>query len=56
VLLENVEQVQTKIRAVRRDKEVISLSHQKSPALETILQHISNIAESKNGLVEKDRK
>jgi predicted glycosyltransferase len=56
VLLENVEQVQTKIRAVRRDKEVISLSHQKSPALETILQHISNIAESKNGLVENDRK
>jgi uncharacterized protein len=56
VLLENVEQVQTKIRAVRRDKEVISLSHQKSPALETILQHISNIAEPKNGLVEKDRK
>ena len=56
VLLENVEQVQTKIRAVRRDKDVISLSHQKSPALETILQHISNIAESKNGLVEKDRK
>ena len=56
VLLENVEQVQTKIRAVRRDKEVISLSHQKSPALETILRHISNIAESKNGLVEKDRK
>jgi len=56
VLLENVEQVQSKIRAVRRDKEVISLSHQKSPALETILQHISNIAESKNGLVEKDRK
>ena len=56
VLLENVEQVQTKIRAVRRDKDVISLSHQKSPALQTILQHISNIAESKNGLVEKDRK
>jgi predicted glycosyltransferase len=56
VLLESVEQVQTKIRAVRRDKDVLSLSHQKSPALETILQHISNIAESKNGLVEKDRK
>jgi|SRR5579864_6857195 len=53
VLLENVEQVQTKIRAVRRDKEVLSLSHQKSPALETILNHISDIAESKIRLVPK---
>jgi uncharacterized protein len=44
VLLENVEQVRTKIQAVRRDKTGVSLSHQKSPALETILNHISDIA------------
>jgi hypothetical protein len=56
VLLENVEQVQSRIRAERRDKDVLSLDHQKSPALETILNHISNIALAKNGLVEKDRK
>ena len=56
VLLENVEQVQTKIRAVRRDKDVLSLSHQKSPALETILKHITGIAESKIRLVQEERK
>ncbi len=46
VLLESVEQVQTKIQAVRRNKEAISLDHQKSPALEAIVQHIVDIAES----------
>jgi predicted glycosyltransferase len=56
VLLENVEQVQSKIRAVRRDKDNVSLDHRKSPALETILNHISNIALGKNGLEQKDRK
>jgi uncharacterized protein len=56
VLLESVEQVRTKIRAVRREKEVLSLSHQKSPALETILNHITGIAESKIGLVQDQRK
>jgi uncharacterized protein len=44
VLLESVEQVRTMIQAVRRDKSSVSLSHQKSPALETILNHISDIA------------
>jgi hypothetical protein len=44
VLLESVEQVRTKIQAVRRDKSSVSLNHQKSPALETIVSHISNIA------------
>jgi predicted glycosyltransferase len=52
VLLENVEQVQTKIKAVRRDKESISLDHQKSPALESILNHIVDISE----IVSKDAK
>jgi uncharacterized protein len=56
VLLENVEQVQTKIQAVRRNKEVLLLSHQKSPALETILNHITDIAESKNRLVQEHGK
>jgi uncharacterized protein len=44
VLLENVGQVRTKIQAVRRDKSSVALSHQKSPALETIVNHISDIA------------
>ena len=48
VLLENVEQVQTKIRAVRRDKGSVLLSHQKSLALKTIIGHITDILESKN--------
>lgn len=56
VLLESVEQVRTKIRAVRRNKEVLSISHQKSPALEAILNHITDITESKNGLVQEARK
>ena len=56
VLLENVEQVHSKIQAVRRNKEDISLNHQKSPALETILDHITGIARSKNGLEQKARK
>jgi hypothetical protein len=44
VLLETAEQVRTKIQAVRRNKQDISLSHQKSPALEAIVNHISDIA------------
>jgi hypothetical protein len=56
VLLESVEQVQTKILAVRRNKEVLSLSHQKSPALETIINHITDIAESKIRLEQEERK
>lgn len=44
VLLETAEQVRTKIQAVRRNKQEISLSHQKSPALEAIVNHISDIA------------
>jgi predicted glycosyltransferase len=56
ILLESVEQVRTKIRAVRRDKELLSLSHQKSPALETILNHITDVVEAKNRLVQEERK
>ena len=48
VMLESVEQVRTKIQAVRRDKEAVSLSHRKSPALETILGHVIDIAKAKN--------
>jgi len=50
VLLESVEQVQTKIQAVRRDKESLSLDHRRSPALETIVNHITDIANQKNRL------
>jgi hypothetical protein len=50
VLLESVEQVRNRIQAVRRDKESILLSHQKSPALEAILNHITNIAKEQNRL------
>lgn len=46
VLLESVEDVENKIQAVRRDKEELALSHRKSAALETIIKHIANIAES----------
>ena len=55
VLLENVEQVQTKIQAVRRDREMLSLNHQKSPALETIIHYITDIAEKKIRLEEDAR-
>jgi uncharacterized protein len=50
VLLENVEQVHTKIQAVRRDKESLALSHKKSAALETIVNHITNIATAQSAL------
>jgi uncharacterized protein len=45
VLLESVEQVQTKIRAVRRNKTALSLNHEKSAALESIIRHITSVAE-----------
>jgi hypothetical protein len=44
VMLENVEQVESKIKAVRRNKDAVSLDHRMSPALESILQHIDEIA------------
>jgi hypothetical protein len=53
VLLENVDQLKAKIRAVRRDKQSISLNHQKSAALETIVKHITDIASQKNSLAQK---
>ena len=56
VLLESVEQVRTKILAVRRNKEILSLNHQKSPALETIIKHIIDVAESMNLPVQEQRK
>lgn len=56
VLLESVEQVQTKIHAVRRNKEILSLNHQKSPALETIVNHITAVAESMNQPAQEQRK
>jgi len=49
VLIESVEQVQTKIQAVRRDKNALTLKHQKSPALEAILRHVTYIVELTNG-------
>lgn len=48
VLLESVDQVKSKIQAVRRNKEELPLSHRKSAALETIINHIANIAQSKH--------
>ena len=54
VMLENVEQVQTKIKAVRRDKETVSLNHQKSPALEAILNYVTDIAQGKIRLDQKE--
>jgi predicted glycosyltransferase len=56
VLLESVDDVRTKIRAVRRNREALSLNHQKSAALETIVNHITDIAEAKIPVVRKRRK
>ena len=56
ILLESVGQVHTKIQAVRRIKEAVSLSHEKSPALETIISHVVEILEDKNLVVEKQSK
>ena len=56
VLLESVKEVQTNIRAVRRNKAALSLNHKKSAALESIIRHITCIAESKDGLVQEQSK
>lgn len=48
VMLETAEQVRTKIHAVRRNKEAVTLNHQKSPALEAILKHVANIADEQH--------
>jgi uncharacterized protein len=56
VLLESVEDVRTKIHAARRNRETLSLNHHKSAALETIVNHISDIAEAKIPVVRKQRK
>jgi predicted glycosyltransferase len=46
VLLESVAEVNSKIHAVRRNKEDVRLNHAKSPALETIVNHVAGIAEA----------
>jgi uncharacterized protein len=56
VLLENVEQVRTRIKAVRRDRNALALNHQKSAALETIVNHITDIAIAKDALAKKQRR
>jgi hypothetical protein len=48
VMLETAEQVRSKIHAVRRNKEAVTLNHQKSPALEAILKHVANIADTQH--------
>jgi predicted glycosyltransferase len=45
VMLESAEQVESKIEAVRRDKSALTLKHQKSRALEAIVNHVNNIVE-----------
>jgi predicted glycosyltransferase len=45
VMLESAEQVESKIEAVRRDKNALTLKHQKSRALEAIVNHVNNIVE-----------
>ena len=47
VLLETVEDVRTKIKAVRREPHKQRLSRENSPALETIVQNIISIVEFK---------
>jgi len=48
VLLEGVEEVRTRIVAVRRNKAALSLNHRKSAALETIVNDVCEIAASRN--------
>ena len=48
VLLETVEDVRTKIKAVRREPHTQRLSGENSPALETIVQNIISIVEFKH--------
>ena len=50
VLLESVDQVESRIHAVRRNKVELPIDHRKSAALETIINHIADIAESKHCL------
>ena len=52
VLLETVEDVRTKIKAVRREPHKQRLSGENSPALETIVQNIISIVEFKTGASE----
>ena len=47
VLLETVEDIRTKIKAVRREPHKQRLSGENSPALETIVQNIISIVEFK---------
>jgi predicted glycosyltransferase len=56
VLIESAEQVRTKIQAVRRDKNALTLKHQKSRALEAIVNHVIQIVESTNGLAQGSAK
>jgi predicted glycosyltransferase len=51
VLLETVDDVRTKIRAVRREPHKQRLSGENSPALEAIVQNIISIVESKTQAV-----
>ncbi len=53
VLLESVEDVRTKIVAVRRQKTLKALTENYVPALETIVQHIETILASMPSSVEK---
>lgn len=48
VMLETVDQVRTQIQAVRRNKEAVTINDQKSPALEAILKHVSNITDAQH--------
>jgi predicted glycosyltransferase len=56
VLIESVEQVQSKIQAIRRDKNALTLKHQKSRALEAIVKHVTYIVELTNGRVQGSTK
>jgi hypothetical protein len=48
VMLETADQVRTQIQAVRRNKEAVTIDDRKSPALEAILKHVSNITDAQH--------
>jgi predicted glycosyltransferase len=55
VLLETVEDVRTKIKTVRRDPHKQRLNEENSPALDTIVQNIISIVESKSAALPSGR-
>jgi uncharacterized protein len=55
MLLENVNEVRTRIQVARRDKNALALQHQKSAALEAIVGHVAAIVESNQRVLQEEQ-